>query len=142
MSKTFQIAAKISLFRKSALNFFVRLVLNVFHGRLCNIFWSNTSTVNQNSEFNLEIVGEKQELRFLNFYLVLLHGKVDILTWLWQVEICKSNIFQGCFGILRLDIFRHYNQFLGNAYCAPSIGPDVNHPQFHMVFAQFCLIFA
>ena len=23
----------------------------------------------------------------------------------------------------------------------PSIGPDVNHPQFHLVFAQFCLIF-
>ena len=50
-----------------------------------------------------------------------------------------------CFEILRLDNFRHYNQFLWNAYCAPSIGPDVNHPHFHLVFAQFlsdfCLFF-
>ena len=27
-----------------------------------------------------------------------------------------------------------------DAFCAPSIGPDVNHPQFHLVFAQFRLI--
>ena len=52
-----------------------------------------------------------------------------------QVRFCL-NMF---FSILRLDIFRHYNHFLWNAYCAPSIGPDVNHPQFHLVFAQlFC----
>ena len=29
-----------------------------------------------------------------------------------------------------------------DAYCAPSIGPDVNHPHFIYFFLNFCLIFA
>ena len=53
-------------------------------------------------------------------------------------EYASQVLFEGSFGILRLYIFRQYNQFLWNAYCAPSIGPDVNHPQIY----TFVLIFS
>ena len=56
------------------------------------------------------------------------HGKVDVLNWLCRVEICKSDFVWRFFG--NLEIFRHYNQFLLNR-------PQVNHPRFHLVFAQF-----
>ena len=38
------------------------------------------------------------------------HIETCLLNWLWQKEICKSVLFEGSFGILRLDVFRHYNQ--------------------------------
>ena len=38
--------------------------------------------------------------------------------------------------------FWHYNQFLWNAYCAPSIGPDVSDPRFQKENLIFCPNFA
>ena len=68
---------------------------------------------------------------------------IEIVSFnsVWQIGICKSNIVWRWFWNTEIRFFWHYNQFLWNSYCAPSIGPDVNHPQFHLVFAQFCIIF-
>ena len=72
-------------------------------------------------------------------------GCLTLKCFFWiesdRLKYASQTLFEGGFGTLRLDIFRHNNQFLWNAYCAPSIGPNMNHPQFHLVFAQFCLIF-
>ena len=35
----------------------------------------------------------------------------------------KVRFFEGCFVILRLDIFKHYNEFSWNAYCATANQP-------------------
>ena len=56
------------------------------------------------------------------------------------IEACKLD-FKGCFEILRLDVFGHYNDFSWNAYCAPSVGPDVGHPQFIFCFLGPILIY-
>ena len=50
------------------------------------------------------------------------HCKMYLFNWLWRIEICKLD-----FDILRVNIFRHYNDFIWNSYCLPSIGPDVSH---------------
>ena len=39
-------------------------------------------------------------------------------------------LFEGSFEMLRIDISRCYNEFLWNAYCVLSIGPDVGQPHF------------
>ena len=36
-------------------------------------------------------------------------------------------MFEGGFEILRLGIFRHYDEFSWNAYFAPPFGPNVRH---------------
>lgn len=66
-------------------------------------------------------------------------GSVQGTLWqsvlfFWWIEICKLDFFKGGFDILRLDIFSHYIYFSWNAYCVPSIGPDVSHPQFIFIF--------
>ena len=58
------------------------------------------------------------------------HIEMFLSNSVWQIEICKSNFVWRWF----------YNQFLWNSYCVPSIGPDVNNPQFHLIFAQFLLV--
>ena len=71
------------------------------------------------------------------------HGKVGIFNWLeWSHSNGYQNaskiLFEGGFEILRLDIFRHYNEFSWNGYCVPSIRPNVSGPKFNSFFCFFC----
>ena len=89
-------------------------------GRLCPSHYCQPPRIQKAiyTSFKLALMGRNMQVRF---YL-----KIVLESWDW--------IFLGI-----------KTSFLWNAYFARSIGPDVNHPRFHLVFAQFlsdfCLIF-
>ena len=45
-----------------------------------------------------------------------------LLNSVWQIVICKSDFVWRWFRNAEISYFWHYNQFLWNSYCAPSIG--------------------
>ena len=75
------------------------------------------------------------------------HGKMYFFKLTLTGRKSKSDFFEGCFVILRLDIFRHYNEFSWNAYvlCAlfwtkyKSLSVKKNLLWFCWIF--FCWIF-
>ena len=59
--------------------------------------------------------------------------------WVFQIDLngyqnASQIWFEDGFKILGLDIFRHYNEFSWNGYCASFIRPDVSRPQFNFFF--------
>ena len=90
----------------------------------------------------------KNTKRLIQCYLSYT-GCLTLKCFFWiesnRLKYASQTLFEGGFGTLRLDIFRHNNQFLWNAYCAPSIGPKYESFSvsfgFCSISSDFCLIF-